>query len=243
MSATRCLHFMETSLTVKDKSSVSDLLKRMIVQSVNKLRRCVDSVRIMNEPLMTWRNANITSCPFENFHIRKILDDVINEVNFKWVNGQIGRPLFCDPFARESFTRTLDGCITNDLNPEFDTHYNLEFKDFSQAMVDEGREFDLVFFDPPYSLRQLKDNYDGIGKDLELWQTHNMWREGKDLLGKLVKVGGFVISLGWTTAGFGKNRGFTKRAVHVFEQYAREDRYSLLLTIEQKTQMTLKDFD
>jgi len=109
-------------------------------------------------------------------------------------------------------------------------------------MQERGHHFDLIFFDPPYSLRQLKDNYEGIGKDLELWQTHNMWGRGKDVLAELVKPGGYVISLGWTTSGFGKKRGFTKKAIHVMEQVAREDRYSLFITIEQKTQTTLKDF-
>ena len=74
-----------------------------------------------------------------------------------------------------------------------------------------NKSFDLVLFDPPYSLRQLKEHYDGIGKDLKLWQTHNMWGEGKNKLAECVPVGGVVISLGWTTAGFGRKRGFEKR--------------------------------
>ena len=81
---------------------------------------------------------------------------------------------------------------------------------------------------------------EGIGKELKLWQTHNMWGEGKDVLADLVKVGGYVISLGWTTAGFGQKRGFQKKEVHVFEQAAREDRYSMYVVVEQKTQTKLK---
>lgn len=46
--------------------------------------------------------------------------------------------------------------------------------------------------------------------------------------------------LGGLLQGFGKKRGFTKKEVHVFEQVAREDRYSLLLTVERKTQTKLK---
>ena len=151
-----------------------------------------------------------------------------------------GHPLFVDPFANDSFTNFLQGCITNDLNKKFNTNYNLEFKDFAYEMKELNHEFDLVLFDPPYSLRQLKDQYDGIGKDLKLWQTHNMWGEGKDVLAHQVKLGGYVISLGWSTAGFGKKRGFVKKEVHVFEQVAREDRYSLFLVVEQKLQSKLK---
>ena len=67
-----------------------------------------------------------------------------------------------------------------------------------------------------------------------------MWGEGKDVLAHQVKLGGYVISLGWSTAGFGKKRGFVKKEVHVFEQVAREDRYSLFLVVEQKLQSKLK---
>lgn len=191
--------------------------------------------------LMSHRITNVTAYPFDNPHIRKIIDRVINQINYKYLQGIMhGHPLFVDPFANDSFTNFLQGCITNDLNKKFNTNYNLEFKDFAYEMKELNHEFDLVLFDPPYSLRQLKDQYDGIGKDLKLWQTHNMWGEGKDVLAHQVKLGGYVISLGWSTAGFGKKRGFVKKEVHVFEQVAREDRYSLFLVVEQKLQSKLK---
>lgn len=187
---------------------------------------------------MSHKLTNITSKPFDNKHIKKIMDSYINKVNY----NKKGIVKFCDPFANESFTNFLQGCITNDLNKEFNTNYNLEFKDFAAIMNDLNHSFDIIFFDPPYSLRQLKENYDGIGKDLELWQTHNMWKEGKNSLAPLVKIGGYVISFGWTSSGFGKKRGFKKVAVHLFEQAAREDRYDLIMTIEQKVQSTLIPF-
>ena len=189
-------------------------------------------------PDMTFRRTNITSCPFDNPHIRSIIDRFIRELHHT-LQGKVS---MVDPFARESFTTNLEYCITNDLNITMPTDYHLEFKDFSRVMREKGFTFDLMLFDPPYSLRQLKDQYDGIGKDLELWQTQNMWREGKDVFAKLIKPGGYVISFGWTTSGFGRKRGFVKREVHVLEQVAREDRYALLVTVEQKTQTSLLDF-
>jgi hypothetical protein len=192
----------------------------------------------MSDIEMTWTLTNITSTPFENRHIRRIIDRVIRKLHIT-LQGEVS---MVDPFARESFTRGLEYCITNDLNEDFDTDYNLEFKDFAAMVKTKGIKFDLVVFDPPYSLRQLKDHYDGIGKDLKLWQTQNMWGEGKDSLAECVVPGGYVISLGWTSSGFGKKRGFEKRAVHVFEQAAREDRYSLLVTVEQKVQTNLLDY-
>lgn len=185
---------------------------------------------------MSHIRTNLTSEPFNNPHIRKLLDRVIRIAT---INNNYQEIKLCDPFARNSFTTKMSNAITNDLNDIMPTTYHKEFKDFAQLMLEQEQEFDVIFFDPPYSLRQLKENYDGIGKDLELWQTHNMWGVGKDALSKCVKPGGYVVSLGWTTAGFGKKRGFDKKEVHVFEQVAREDRYSLLLTIERKVQTTL----
>tara|TARA_R100000655_G_scaffold108713_1_gene161255 strand:+ start:392 stop:1015 length:624 start_codon:yes stop_codon:yes gene_type:complete len=187
---------------------------------------------------MTHRRTNITSKPFDNPHIRQIIDRIIRRVTASGIE-LFNEPLICDPFANESFTAGLENCITNDLNPKFNTDYNLEFADFAVKMFGQNQEFDLILFDPPYSLRQLKEQYDGIGKDLELWQTHNMWSAGKDLLAECVKHGGYVISLGWHSSGFGKKRGFQKTEVHLFEQVAREDRYDLILTIEKKVQTKL----
>lgn len=190
--------------------------------------------------IMTHRITNITNTPFDNLHIRKFIEDEIRALND--THGLERVIKICDPFAREGFVGKLPNCISNDLNPEFDTDYNLEFKDFARVMHMKKMAFDLVVFDPPYSLRQLKEHYDGIGKDLKLWQTHNMWGEGKNMLAHHMPVGSVVISLGWTTYGFGRKRGFQKKAVHVLEQTAREDRYSLFVVIEEKVQHKLTDF-
>jgi len=185
---------------------------------------------------MTHRRTNITSKPFDNPHIRQIIDRMIRTVT----TLNPGAPLICDPFANKSFTSGLYNCITNDLNPEFDTTFNLEFHDFAKKMKDNCMKFDLILFDPPYSLRQLKEQYNGIGKDLELWQTHNMWSKGKDDLIDCLIEGGYIISFGWHSSGWGKKRGMVKKEIHLFEQVAREDRYDLILTIERKEQSKLE---
>ena len=148
-----------------------------------------------------------------------------------------------DPFARN---HRQQGCITisNDLNPEIDCMYNLEMNDFSKLMLEKVSAgelplFDLAFHDPPYSLRQLKDCYDDIGKDLEKWQTNNMWCSGLDDIAKCVRVGGYAISAGWHSHGFGKKRGFEKVGVYVIEQVASPDRYDLIITVEKKVQYSL----
>jgi hypothetical protein len=152
----------------------------------------------------------------------------------------------CDPFANDTCEEPglWDGAYvtSNDLNPSFKTTYNLEANDFAEKMEREGRLFDLILFDPPYSLRQLKDQYEGIGMNLELWQTQNMWGRAKNALAQCVPVGGYVIHLGWHTSGFGKHRGFEKVELLNLEPVGKDDRYNLLITVEQKTQTSLFEF-
>ena len=112
--------------------------------------------------------------------------------------------------------------------------YNLEANDFGEEMERQGKLFDLVLFDPPYSLRQLKEQYEGIGQKLELWQTKSMWGRCKNALGNCVAPGGYVISFGWHSSGFGRKRGFEIQEVHVMGQGGHEDRYDLIVTIEKK---------
>lgn len=186
--------------------------------------------------MMFYDTINITSTPFENRKIKKIINQYIRELHQKYY----GHFQICDPFARESFSVMEPNCITNDLNPEFDKcDYNLEFKEFAELMLDQKQKFKLILFDPPYNLTLLKKHYDGIGKELKRWQTHDMWGEGKDALAKTVEPLGYVISLGYNTSGFGHKRGFDKVAVHVFRCRAREDQYDLLITVEQKRQHML----
>jgi hypothetical protein len=182
--------------------------------------------------------SNITHEPFANPIIRKILDKYINQK--LWDTDGMG--VMLDPFAREAFTNAYPNFITNDLNPTFDTDYNLEFHDFIKAIGDKVWGIvDLVLFDPPYSLNQLKMQYDGVGKDLKQWQSHNMWGAGLDELAKMMPPSSIFISLGWHSQGMGRKRNFEKLAVYTFEQMAREGQYNIFVTVEMKMQ-SLLDF-
>jgi hypothetical protein len=65
--------------------------------------------------------------------------------------------------------------------------------------------YNFAVFDPPYSPRQLKECYKGLGE----YNTKNStWSKWKDLLGTRIKKGGTVVSFGWNSNGMGLNRGF-----------------------------------
>jgi hypothetical protein len=147
-----------------------------------------------------------------------------------------------DPFARNY--RQL-GCVTisNDLHPDIKTDYTMEANDFGEFCLANEFECDVVFFDPPYTLRQLKDLYDGIGKDLEVWQCQNQWGRCKDALAKCVREGGYAISLGYHTHGFSERRGFRKEEVTILNGSGKQDRYDILVTVERKVQSELMGLD
>jgi len=111
-----------------------------------------------------------------------------------------------DPFARNFQGAT----ITNDLNPNTSAEYHESAEVFLASFI-EREPFDLAIFDPPYSLRQVKEMYDKMGvKKLTMAETHKVgrWIEEKNIIDKILKPGGFVLHFGWHSNGMGKKRNY-----------------------------------
>lgn len=111
-----------------------------------------------------------------------------------------------DPFARNCRWATY----TNDLNPETKAESHMDAEDFLRSLADRGVKVDLAIIDPPYSPRQVKECYDGIGKamgkeDALLGLTRSRLRSQLD---RLVTEGGVILWFGWNTVGMGKKFGF-----------------------------------
>lgn len=111
-----------------------------------------------------------------------------------------------DAFARNSKMATW----TNDLNPNTEASYHLEANDFFLLLREKGVRADLAIIDPPYSPRQTKECYNGIGvkmtKDSTLLaKTRKLWREN---LLPILANDSVVLSFGWNTVGMGKTLGF-----------------------------------
>lgn len=94
--------------------------------------------------------------------------------------------------------------ITNDLNPESPSIHHKHALDF----CDELKEtYKGVLFDPPYSLRQVKECYDSFGISMTADESRDAsFARAKNLLAP--KIDEYAISFGWNSMGFGKNRGF-----------------------------------
>lgn len=109
-----------------------------------------------------------------------------------------------DPFANSC----KYGTITNDLNPEYKTDYNMDALEFLKSLPDDST--DLVLYDPPYSISQASEMYKSYGKEKLEINVANMkyWSECKDNIARILKRHGRVICCGWNTNGLGKGRGF-----------------------------------
>jgi len=138
-----------------------------------------------------------------------------------------------DPFANKQKIAT----ITNDLDPQFKTDYNLEALDFMKTVNTEV--IDFVLFDPPYSPRQVSEVYKSFGKTVSMETTQSSyWAILKDEIQRVLKPGGKVISFGWNSNGVGKTRGFRIDRILIVAHGGNHN--DTICTVETKLQSRLK---
>lgn len=111
-----------------------------------------------------------------------------------------------DPFSRNKRWATH----TNDLNPNTAAEHHMDAGEFLKKLADEGVVADLVIIDPPYSPRQVKECYDGIGiamkkEDALLGAVRGALREQ---IQRLLSPSGRVLWFGWNTNGMGEKFDF-----------------------------------
>jgi hypothetical protein len=140
------------------------------------------------------------SMPSKNTFSIKPINDLLFE--------EITEGLWIDPFANNNkFAK-----ITNDLNPDIDTSYHLDALDFLKLF--ENESIDGVLYDPPYSVRQVKECYDSYGIPVTQETTRSdWWTKHKKEISRILKIDGKVISFGWNSGGIGKTNGFLLKRV------------------------------
>lgn len=107
-----------------------------------------------------------------------------------------------DPFANKCKLAT----VTNDLNPEMQTDYHLDAVEFLKSF--KNNSIDFCFYDPPYSLTQVKECYNNIGKELTTGETNHFRTNHINEISRIVCPRGIVMCFGWNSSGIGKKRGF-----------------------------------
>lgn len=137
---------------------------------------------------------------------------------------------FIDPFAGNSIYKNY--CTTNDLNKKIKADYNLCALDFLKQQ--SSSFYDGCLFDPPYSVRQIKECYENIGRKLTAEETKSSFiSEIKNQVARVVKPGGVVISFGWNSNGLGLCRGF--KIIEILLIAHGGSHYDTIITVEQKS--------
>lgn len=143
------------------------------------------------------------------------------------------RPLegwIVDPYVRNSIFKLVCD-YTNDLNPEIEAGSHLDAGEFLSQFADNSISF--LFFDPPYSPRQVQECYQGIGKKVTAQDTQSsFYSRVKDIATPKIKPGGLVACFGWNSNGFGKGRGFEMLEVLLVPHGS--NKYDTICTLERK---------
>jgi len=108
-----------------------------------------------------------------------------------------------DPFAGNNNWCTY----SNDLNPNTIAQYHMSAFDFLLMLSEKNVKANLIIFDPPYSIRQVKECYESIGvKKFTYSDTLNAvkWTKEKEVCSKLLLDNGIFLHFGWHTNGMGK---------------------------------------
>ena len=151
----------------------------------------------------------------------------IAEILSKYVGDGKG---WIDPFSGQNSPAE----ITNDLDPGKKADYHMKAIEFLKVL--DG-PFKGVLFDPPYSLRQVKECYKSVGIEFNTYDQHyvNRWTFEKAELSRLIEIGGYAICFGWNTSGIGKINGFEIKEILIVNHGAAHN--DTMVTIERKIQV------
>ena len=114
----------------------------------------------------------------------------------------------------------------------------LEFVDaLSYLSTFPDNSQDGILFDPPYSLRQLKECYKDLGRYMTGEESRLVYTKWKNEIARVIRPGGKCISFAWSTTGLGKSRGFEIERILLVAHGGNHN--DTLVTVERKVQQTL----
>ncbi len=161
----------------------------------------------------TWAMPN--KWTFTILPIKKLLKE-INDDYSNW----------CDPFAG----MTSPCGTTNDIRPEMPTTHHGCALEFLKSMPSD--KFAGVLYDPPYSISQAKECYEGAGMK-NLAGSMKWWAGVKTEIGRIIQPQGTAVCFGWSSNGIGKERGFIMERVLLVPHGGSKN--DTIVTVERKS--------
>lgn len=136
--------------------------------------------------------------------IRELIEDVI--IKKKIEMGDSQELMVIDPFVRNSIFKE-DCSLTNDLDPEIEADEHMDALDFLKSIP--SGVADIVFYDPPWTTRQVSECYKKMGMTVNQETTQaTFWTKLKKEIARVTKVGGIAISAGYNSGGINKCNGY-----------------------------------
>lgn len=136
------------------------------------------------------------------FMIKPIINFISGSINYS------KDKVIIDPFANSSKVAN----ITNDLDPQYKTTYNMDALDFLKQF--DSNSVDVVLYDPPYSPRQVSESYKKLDMSVNMQTTQSSyWSKQKNEIARILKPNGKVFCFGWNSQGIGKTRGFEMKEI------------------------------
>ena len=128
--------------------------------------------------------------------------------------------------------------LTNDLNETITATYHLDALLFLKRQVEDNYA-DVVLFDPPFSPRQIAEQYKNVGLDTQKGKLtrSSFYSNLKDEIKRIVKPGGKAICCGWNSNGIGKNRGFELKKILLVAHGNNHN--DTIVIVEKKVQNTI----
>lgn len=132
-----------------------------------------------------------------------------------------------DPFANKS--KICD--ITNDLDKQYKTDYNLDAIEFLKIF--ENNSVDFILYDPPYTLRQVSESYKKLDMSVNMETTQSSyWSKQKNEISRVLKKDGICISFGYNSGGLGIERGC--KIIEILLLNHGGSHYDTICTVERK---------
>ena len=151
----------------------------------------------------------------------------IRDLLLKYVKDGKG---WVDPFAGNNSPAEF----TNDLNPKAKAKFNMEAEEFCKQL---NGTYEGVIFDPPYSPRQVKECYESVGLD-NAYKNNSWYNNVRNAICDHIRPGGYVVSCGWHSHGFGKNRGFEIIEI-LLVCHPQGEAYDTIVVVERKVNHNL----
>jgi hypothetical protein len=134
---------------------------------------------------------------------------------------------WADPFSGKSTLAEY----RNDMDKDAPTPSHLLAEEFVRSLP---LGLNGILFDPPYSYRQVTENYRAAGRRAKSIDTSsNFYTRVRLALAPRVKLGGLAICFGWNTTGMGEYLGFELGEVLIVNHRGHHN--DTLCTVERKT--------